>query len=171
MPVSVFVFILIQLVAVSYIDLTSKKISNAWIVMNLLVFVALVFSFGANYKFKLSAFAYSFSFLGVGFFLHFIKFLGAGDSKFLFSLFFLIPENLQNSAFICLLYSTIIVGLLVLFTNMIINIRSLKLAFQNRDFRLFKVVIGKKFSFAPVILLSWIIFGITSRGYLYLYEK
>jgi prepilin peptidase CpaA len=171
MPVSIFVFIMIQLVAVSYIDLTSKKISNAWIILNLIVFLALLFSFGENYKLKLSAFAYSLAFLGVGFFLHLAKFLGAGDSKYLFSLYFLIPEELQNHAFICLLYSTMTIGSLVMAANMLINVRSLRLAFVNRDFRLFKVIIGKKFSFAPVILLSWLIFGVTARGSLYLYAK
>jgi prepilin peptidase CpaA len=86
--------------------------------------------------------------------------MGAGDSKYLFSLFILIPYESQDYMLYTLIYSTVVVGVMSFFINIYQNIQNLKLAFENKNVELIKGIFGKKFTYAPVILLSWIWFGV-----------
>ena len=51
MSLPIYVFLLVQLLAVSYIDLRQRKISNIWPILNICLFIALLFLFPEQYKF------------------------------------------------------------------------------------------------------------------------
>lgn len=158
-PQSVYLFLLIELIAVSYLDILSRKISNNWSILNIILFVIILFIIPESYTFEFRQFFFSMAFLIVGFILFLLKIMGPGDTKFLFSLFLIIPVSLHDSAFVCLLYSTIIAGGSLFILNTIQNFKILSLSFKIRDIGIIKKVYGKKFSYAPVILFSWIWLG------------
>lgn len=158
-PQSVYLFLLIELIAVSYLDILSRKISNLWPILNITLFFIILFIIPQSYAFEFRQFFFSIVFLIVGFVLFLLKVMGPGDTKFLFSLFLIIPVSFHDSAFVCLLYSTIMVGGSLFIVNTIQNFEKLSLSFKIRDIGIIKKVYGKKFSYAPVILISWIWFG------------
>lgn len=158
-PQTVYLFLLIELVAVSYLDLISKKISNFWPLLNLVTFVMMVIIIPENYAFKFDQFFYSLAFLFVGFLLYLFKIMGAGDTKYLFSFYLLIPVTFHEDSFIKLLTTTIIVGSFLLIRNTIQNSDTIRKAMEEKDVNVIKEIYGKKFPYAPVILFSWIWFG------------
>jgi prepilin peptidase CpaA len=160
MPVSVYFYLLIQLIFVSYGDIKTKKIPNLWAILNILSFFIFIFIFPEYYQFKLPVFIYSFTFLGVGFILFLLKIMGAGDVKYLFSLFPLIPFKIQDHLFVYLLISTVIVGVFLLSSNTIRNFKEIRICLNEKRFLDLKKFYGKKFSYAPVILLSWIFLAV-----------
>lgn len=160
MPVAVYIFLLIQLLVVSYVDIRKKIIANYWSVVNLVFFVIALFLFRDTYVIAWKTFLYPFAFLFVGFALYALKIMGAGDSKYLFSFFFLIPNGYQEDFFVLLAYSTVIVGLFLLIMNTIKNFDIIYEAIRWKNLRYIKQAYGTKFSYAPVIALAWIWFGI-----------
>jgi len=167
MLISLYFFLLIELVAVSYIDLLTKKISNAWFFLNILVFIFLLVFTSGLYDLNIDTFFYSTVFFAVGLFLFIFRIMGAGDSKYLVSLFILIPVNMQETALMCLLYTTIIIGGSHFIVNSIKNFDKIKEALREKKFDLLKGAYGKKFSFAPVILISWIWFGWKNKNLIF----
>ena len=85
--------------------------------------------------------------------------MGAGDSKYLVSLFLLIPISFQEVALASLVEITFVAGGVSFLFNTIKNIKKIFRAFKEKKINLIKECYGKKFPFAPVILGSWIIFG------------
>ena len=157
MPISVFLFLFAELVAVSYIDWKYKKISNFWSILNMLLFVVVLQVFPGVYALSWRSLIVSMSFLFVGFILFRLKIMGAGDSKFLFSLYLLIPESLQEDCFLYLTISTILIGVSLLIYNTYKNADILDQAVKTKNIALIKKVYGSRFSYAPVVLLSWVI--------------
>lgn len=157
MPISVFLFLFAELMAVSYIDWKYKKISNFWSILNILLFIVVLQVFPNVYILSWQSLMVSFSFLLVGFVLFKLHIMGAGDSKFLFSLYLLIPESLQEQCFLYLAYSTTLIGVSLLLYNTYKNIDILDRAVKTRNVNAIKQVYGSRFSYAPVVLLSWII--------------
>jgi len=166
MPATVYIFLLIQLFFVSYIDVTKKKIPNFWVLINL-VFAIVIISFFPSYEFSLSLFLYPLSFFVVGFLLFILKIMGGGDSKYLFSMFLLIPTHRHEEYFLCLAYMTVMVGLSLFLINIARNRKKILVAIRYKDMGRIKDVFGKKFTFAPVILLAWIWFGWNLRNNLF----
>jgi prepilin peptidase CpaA len=158
-PSLVFYFILIELIVVSIIDIREKKIKNYWPLMNIVLFVLFLFIYPENYHFDFSTFLYPTVFLLVGFGLFLLKIMGAGDTKFLFSFFLLIPKLVQNELFVLLLYSTVLIGCFFFLTNFIKNFEKIVQTIKAREYFLLKNFFGSKFPFAPVILISWIWLG------------
>ena len=66
--------------------------------------------------------------------------------------------------FLCLLLSTIIVGLFLLIMNALNNFEKILTAIRYMDTMAIKKIFGTKFSYAPVILISWMWFGLENRG-------
>ena len=163
-PVTVYIFLLIELIAVSYIDLVQRRISNYWIILNLCFFVTFLLIMTDFYSLKMETFFYSIVFFLVGFFLFQLKIMGGGDSKYLFSLYLLIPVDFHDSAFICLIYSTIIVGSNVFLLNIFKNRKRIHKALLDKNIKSIKFIFGSKFPFVPVVLLSWIWFGWINRA-------
>lgn len=159
MLVTIYIFLFIELLFVGILDFKYKKISNYWHVVNIALFVFLLFSFPNLYQLSWQTFFFPLVFLLVGYLSFLIKLVGAGDTKFLFGLYLLIPYPLHEEAFLCLAYTTVVVGLFLFFQNTVKNFDRILVAWKTKDTSLIKGVYGKKFSFAPVIFISWIWFG------------
>lgn len=160
MPISVYLITLIELFFVSYFDLKNKKIANFWVIVNLGLAIICYLLFKETYTFSFRIIIYPSLFIFVGFFLFALKIMGAGDSKFLFSLFFLIPLDLQDDYFFSLLYLTIFVGGLFFSFNTVKNFDKIFEGYKRKNVDYIKNVYGKKFPYAPVITLAWVWFGV-----------
>lgn len=163
-PISIYIGILLQLIIVSWKDISTRKISNLWVIANIIIFGALLFIFPEHYILKWQTFLYSVVFLVIGFILFLLNIMGGGDSKYLFSFFLLVPLKLQEHAFYYLLISTVVTGTMFFLMNLITNFSKLVVYFKNKDIQGVKSCFGSKFAFAPVILLSWVSVGILLRN-------
>jgi prepilin peptidase CpaA len=163
MPLLVFIFIAIQLLVVAYIDFKTTKISNVWIFINGLFFVVLTFVYPHIYIWKFSALLFSLAFLFVGFALFIMNIMGGGDSKYLASFYLLVPPLFQETVFLYLLYTTVIVGSSLLLFNALKNFDNIVILIRIGDIRGIKKIFGKKFTYAPVIFIAWMWFGWSNR--------
>jgi prepilin peptidase CpaA len=159
MPIPLYIFILIQLLVVSIEDIRSKKVHHVWPILNLLVYALICFIYPEYYHFVWQTFIYSTVFLIVGFGLFLLRIMGGGDSKYLFSFFILIPMSQQDSAFHYLVISTVAIGMSVFIMNLTRNFNQIKQCLEKREFENLKHYFGTKFSFAPVILVTWMLLG------------
>lgn len=157
--VLLYAYLFLQLLAVAYIDFKYKKISNKWSLLNIILFCTALFVFPYSYSFKFETFFYPLAFLIVGFGLFALQIMGGGDSKYLFSFFLLIPEIYHETFMLYLLYTTVFVGSLLLIHNTIENFDKVIISIKIMDIKGIKSCYGTKFAYAPVILVSWIIFG------------
>jgi len=162
-PIPIYLFILIELLFVSYGDIKTDRIPNAWSILNIIIFFILVLVESQTYHLSANVFLFSFAFLIVGFALFLLNIMGGGDSKFLFTFFLLVPESLQDTIFTNLLVSTIVVGSIFFLTNLARNLEKLLAFYKIRDFKGMKSCFGTKFSFAPVILIAWVWLGWSVR--------
>ncbi len=165
-PLVVFIFISIQLLVVAYIDFKEKRISNIWSAINLTIFLILSFIFPELYLWKGSTFLFPLTFLFVGFILFILNIMGGGDSKYLSTLCLIVPNFFQESFFLHLLYTTVIVGSSLLLFNIIKNLDTIVLLIKLKDLSGIKRIFGKKFTYAPVIFISWIWFGWQNLKYI-----
>ena len=125
--------------------------------MNVLIFC---FLFPEYYQFSLKTFAYTVTFFMVGFVFFLMKIMGGGDSKYLATFYLLVPIELQDEAFLALLFTTIIMAATMFVANIILGRAVILEAWHKRDVSLVKTIFGKKFAYAPLILVSWLWFGI-----------
>ena len=154
-----YLFILIQLIVVSYLDIKYKKIRNIWVMFNITLSI-IAYSFWRDlYVLSIDSFQISIAFIFVGFLLYMMKIMGGGDSKYLASLFLLIPLNFQEKVFLALLITTVVVGLIIFLKNIMVNMKGIINAIKESNITELKSYFGKKFAFAPVILLAWIWLG------------
>ena len=158
-PIVVYLFIAIQLLFVAYIDFKSKKISNLWMVINFIFFVVLTLIFPDIYKWSFLVFLFPAAFLFVGFVLFLMNIMGGGDSKYLSSLYLLVPLHFQETTFTYLLYATVLVGSTLLVFNTLKYLDIIVIHFRMRDIAGIKRIFGKKFTYAPVIFIAWMWFG------------
>ena len=156
---SIYFFILIELVVISYIDMTYRVIKNFWAIVNVTFFALFLLLFQDVYHISIQGLIYSISFLVVGFVLFLLRIMGAGDSKYLASLFLLIPRNLQYNFFEILLYTTFCVGLGMIIVNSWMNRQQVMIALSTKNYSMLKSIYGTRFTYAPLILLSWIWMG------------
>jgi prepilin peptidase CpaA len=159
LPMVVFIFIAIQLLVVAYIDFKTKKISNIWVLINAIFFVVLTWLFPDLYHWSLHLFIIPAAFLVVGFVLFLLNIMGGGDSKYLSALYLLIPVELQETTFLYLLYSTILVGSTLLLFNTLKNLDYIIVLYRMRDISNIKRIYGQRFTYAPVIFIAWMWFG------------
>lgn len=160
---TVFIFILIELLAVSIGDLRTKKIPNFWAIFNIIIFIIFMIFLPNQYPFIFEMFLHSLAFLGVGFILFLLKIMGGGDSKYLFSFFLLVPLGLHSTLLNNLLISTTIIGSVFLIRNIIKNYSGIYFNIKIGHLRALKNFFGTKFPFAPVILVSWLFTGYDLR--------
>lgn len=159
LPLVVYIFISIQLLFVAYVDFKTKKISNMWMLINFTFFCVLTFVFPENYNWSFQVFVFPLAFLFVGFALFVMNVMGGGDSKYLSSLYLLVPLPYQEATFLYLLYTTVIVGSSLLLFSALKNFDTLVILFKTRDIAGIKKIFGKKFTYAPVIFIAWMWFG------------
>jgi prepilin peptidase CpaA len=160
MPIWIFYFLLVELLVVAVLDIKTKKIKNAWSILNILLFVLFLFIYPEYYPFEGKTFLISGAFLLVGFILFLLKIMGAGDTKFLFSFFLVIPFYTQDDILSRLLIYTAICAFIFLLFNVTKNIKKLYLSLLTRDTKSLKECFGSKFAFAPVIFISWVWYGL-----------
>lgn len=163
MPWYIYGFVFFELAVVAWIDFKTSIISNYWFLINLVVFVVLTFLMPEIYKWGIKTFFLPAAFIFVGYMLFTLNIMGAGDTKYLFSIFVLIPYQSQDYALYTLIYSTVVVGVISFLINLYENIEKVTSAFKQKNIELIKGVFGKKFTYAPVILLSWVWFGYIIR--------
>lgn len=156
----IYYLILIELVIVSAIDIKIKKISNIWFFVNLVIHIALHFLFPTLYPWEWATLLFPLGWIVAGFGLFLLKIMGAGDSKYLASLFLLIPLHLQSQMMEKVLYSTLVVGLVMLTFKIAKDFKKIKAYAFSAYWKGFKESIRSSFSFAPVVLLAWILLGV-----------
>ncbi|MBD64027.1 MAG: hypothetical protein CME62_02390 [Halobacteriovoraceae bacterium] len=159
-PAHMYVFILIEVIFVTYLDIKYKKIKNFWSLLNIILAIVLFVTLPQIYILSFVSFQYSIVFIFVGFLLYLLKIMGGGDSKFLASFFLIIPYEMQDLVFFYLLISTVIIGVLFFFRNIITKRVQLVAALKQKDLQGVKSCFGTKFAYAPVILITWIFTGI-----------
>jgi prepilin peptidase CpaA len=158
-PLMVFIFLSIQLLVVAYVDFKTSKISNVWILINFIFFCVLTIVYPKIYIWNLSVMLFPVAFLIVGLGLFALNIMGGGDSKYLSSIYLLIPLGFQDTAFLYLLYTTVIVGSSLLLFNSLKNFDKIVLMLRIGDAKGIKKIFGKKFTYAPVIFIAWMWFG------------
>lgn len=158
---AVFGLIFFQLLVVAWIDLKTHKISNRWAFLNIGLSIVFHIFLQSYYPLTWEILIFPLGFLVIGFFLFLLNIMGAGDSKYLASLFLLIPLELHLVFFERLLLSTILVGALLLSLKIIKHFTQLRAYFINRYWSGIKGIIKSRFSYAPVILVAWIILGVS----------
>lgn len=163
LPMIVFIFISMQLLVVAYVDFKTSKISNIWILINFIFFCVLTFLFPKIYVWNINALIFPLVFLLVGFTLFVMNIMGGGDSKYLASFYLLIPLGFQETVFLYLLYTTVIVGSSLLLFNALKNFDNIVLLVKVGDINGIKKIFGKKFTYAPVIFIAWMWFGWQNR--------
>jgi len=155
----VFIFISLQLLVVAYVDFKTSKISNIWLLINFIFFCVLTFVYPSVYTWNINILLFPVAFLIVGFGLFLMNIMGGGDSKYLSSLYPLVPLGFQDTVFLYLLYTTVIVGSSLLLFNTLKNFDKIILMVRIGDIAGIKKIFGKKFTYAPVIFIAWMWFG------------
>lgn len=158
---AVFLLILCELLIVAWVDFKTCKISNKWILLNSLLALGFYLFLPEIYRFSWEIFVFPIGFIVGGFFLYLANIMGAGDSKFLASLFLMTPLEFHFSYFEKLAVSTIITGGILLLYRISINSGKLRAYLVNRYWEGIKATIKSRFSYAPVILLAWMLLGRT----------
>ena len=142
----------------------TKKISNTWMIFNIILYLVFLMIFPNQYVFNFSTFVWPIGFFTAGFILFLMRVMGGGDSKYLATFYLLIPQKLHEEAFLSLAVATVLVGGSVFIKNLLNNINKIAMAWQTKNISVIRGVFGKKFAFAPVIFISWIWFGWKIRG-------
>jgi prepilin peptidase CpaA len=155
----VFFAITFQLLLVAWFDLRQKTISNNWPLINFALSLILYLAFPGGYPFTWNIFLFPIGFIVIGFLLFLMGIMGAGDSKYLASLFLIIPYQYHFAFFEKLLLTTIIVGGLLLILKVLRNFSTLRAYLWSHHWKGLKETIRSRFSYAPVIFLAWIALG------------
>jgi len=158
-PVFVYCLILFELFTVAWIDFRTEKISNKWILVNLIGSVILHLTLGSYYLLSWEIIIFPLGFILFGFLLFLINVMGAGDSKFLASLFLLIPLALHTLFFEKLVLATLVTGLILFLYRIAKNGSKLKAFLHSHHWQGVKETLQSRFSYAPVILLAWLVLG------------
>lgn len=149
--------IALELILVSIIDLKIKKISNYWVLVNLII-ALLAYVFGL-YSFEWAALIYPLGTMIIGFGLFLVNIMGAGDSKYLASLFLVLPYKMHWPYLELVLLSTIVVGAILLVTKLISRFARIKGYALSFHVKGVLTEIRSRFSYAPVLLLAWLLLG------------
>ena len=152
-----YLIVVIELLVVSLIDLRTKKISNYWPLVNLMI--ALGAYMGGVHPFEWSIFLYPIGTILVGFALFLVNVMGAGDSKYLASLFVILPYQMHQSFLENVLLSTILVGAILLMSKLISRFTRIKGYALSFHIKGVLSEIRSHFSYAPVLLLAWLLLG------------
>ncbi len=152
--------VLLELLTVAWVDIRSHRISNAWALANICLTPVLYFAATSLYPLSWEALIFPIGFIVFGFLLYLLKIMGAGDSKFLASLFLLVPLEYQLPLFEKLIISTAITGALLLGYRSFVNRSSLRAYVLTGQWAGVRQVLRSRFSYAPVIVLAWVLWGL-----------
>lgn len=155
----IFTLILCELLLVGWVDIKSRRISNYWILVNVILSIIFHVTLPGLYPLSWELLLFPFGFIVIGFFLFLLGVMGAGDSKFLASLFLVIPLEYQMMFFEKLILSTIVTGFILLSLRVVRNRALVKSYFWSQYWSGMKEAIKSKFSYAPVLVVAWILLG------------
>ena len=155
----IYILVFIQLLIVAVLDFKTQKISNYWILLNLGASIIFHVFFEHLYPLSWETLIFPILFIGIGFFLYLFSIMGAGDSKFLASLFLMIPLEYHMILFEKIILSTLVTGFIILFMKMIFHRKILLAYLLSRHWGGIKEVIKSRFSYAPVLAVAWILLG------------
>ena len=159
MNITIFLLIGLELLIVSWWDLKQKRISNWWPIINMFIGVGLYLLLPLEYVFSWEIFIFPVGFILIGFVFFLLKIMGAGDSKFLASLFLLVPVEFHLMLLEKLVHATVAVGAILLIGNMLRDPAKLRAFLLSGYWQGLRNIIKSHFSYAPVIGLAWILFG------------
>ncbi len=160
MKIFLFTLLLVELLFVARIDIKTHKISNYWSLLNVIIAILFYLTVKDIYLWSWEVLLFPVGFIVVGFVFFLMGIMGAGDSKYLSSLFFVLPLEMHLSFFEKLLLSTVIVGLIMLLIKTIPNFYKLRTYLLTRYWKGIREILKSRISYAPVILLAWIILGV-----------
>ncbi len=152
--------ILAELLAVTVIDLRVERISNFWALANVLGAGLLYLLLPESYVWSFRVLNFPICFLVLGFLLFLAKIMGAGDSKFLSSLFLLLPLGFHVPFFEALLLSTLVIGAVLFALKVLRNFSAARAHVLTGNWGGFRQTIASRFSYGPVILVAWVLLGI-----------
>jgi prepilin peptidase CpaA len=160
MKAGIYSLILFQLSMVSWMDIKHAKIKNHWPLLNLLFAASLFWLVPELYQWTWKVLLFPVSMLVAGFFLYLLNIMGAGDSKYISSLFLLIPVTMHWAFLENLIWSTACFASVLLIVKGYRNFSNLKTYVMAQYWDGILKIIRSRFSYAPVILVAWIFFGI-----------
>jgi prepilin peptidase CpaA len=150
----------IELLIVAWIEFKTEKISNMWALLNLILALILYTNFRSLYPMSWEILLFPLGSICLGFILYLFNIMGAGDSKYLGSLFLIIPLEYQFLFFEKLVASTILTGGILFFIRLFKQRHELKVFFFTRYLEGIKDAIKSRFSYAPVVTLAWLLLGL-----------
>ena len=155
----IYSYLLVEILVVSYFDIKNKTISNLWSLIHLVLYGLLFVFVPQDYFFGWNSFIHPVSFFVVGYILYLWDIMGAGDVKYITTLILLIPGKLHYFYIEKIIEVTILFSLLILILNFLNNSKGIIIKIKERRFKEIFSFFGNKFSFAPVLLLTWFVFG------------
>jgi prepilin peptidase CpaA len=127
--------------------------------VNLIASISLHLTASTLYPLSWEVFIFPVGFIVVGFFLYLMKVMGAGDSKFLASLFLIIPLEFHLMFFEKLIISSIVTGTTLFLYRILINGSKLRSFLLAGHWEGVREILKSRFSYAPVVFLAWVILG------------
>jgi len=153
-------YLLVQTAAVAALDLKTKKISNIWPVVNVVLAIILFIALPQVYFASWAGWPLWILLVAGCVALYAKKIMGAGDVKYLFSFFLVLPPAIRGDVLMILSVVIIIVGGYWLLRKVwgqwyyLINLWSLG---ENQE--IMRIIHGKNV-FAPLVFLAWVIWFI-----------
>lgn len=160
MILTIYFFVLIQLIFVSIGDLRTRKIPNIWSLLNISFYILLLLLFPDSFKFHYQSIVLSIVFLLIGFSLFVLKVMGGGDAKYLSTSALLVPYGVMWTYLEYLFMSTFLFASFFFLKNLVINRKDISSYLRSFYLKGVKSFFGTKFAYAPVILVAWIFLGI-----------
>jgi prepilin peptidase CpaA len=154
-----YLLLLTELMIISWIDLRTKKISNLWSVLNV-VLAIVAWSMGLLSPWSYQVLFFPVGFVVIGFFLFNLGIMGAGDSKLLATLFLCLQLSYHLVYFEQLLYATLAVGFILLSLRVLKKWRDFRSLILGQHWQGLLTMIKSHFSYAPVMLLAWLLLGV-----------
>jgi len=153
-------YLLVQTAAVAALDLKTKKISNIWPILNCALAVILLIALPKVYFTGLGGWILWVLLVAGCVTLYAKNIMGAGDVKYLFSFFLLLPPQIRAEVLMTLSLVIIVVGGFWLLRKVwgqwyyLINLWSLG---ENQE--IMRIIHGKNV-FAPLVFLAWVLWFI-----------
>lgn len=158
MPTILILFICAELFTISIFDFKNRKIPNFWHLINVVLFLFFINSNPEIYSISIRTIVPSLLVIILGIILFKFKIMGAGDSKLLASLLILIPISSQSEFIESILYGTLFVAAPRFLYNCLRNWKKISMSIILKESIFIKGTFGDKIPFAPIILISWILF-------------
>lgn len=158
---TLFLFMMVELAIVSFVDLKTRKVSNLWSLFHLGVFSLLTIFNIINSSFDWNDLLIPLAFLLGGYLLFYFNIMGAGDVKFISTLLLLLKESQQLDFLFYLATITAFIGGTLFLLNLFKNREKVFVFLGIKDKKIIENVFGKKFPYIPLVLIAWIGLGCT----------